>query len=422
MFGVSEDRLLPGDRRAVSVTIGAVLIFAVAFLGLALFQATAVPAENAGIELEHGLAVQDSFADFRTAVIAPDGARRIRVPLGANYPVYAFNGAFEPGGRLRTLNTTDPAVNTTIQNASATGAVGDFWNGSPRTYGTGALVFRPLYGAYESPPTVVYEDTVVYNELPDDTTRGLTEQGLVDGRTIRLATVGGSVSEFSSGRRMATLRVRRVGVDRRSIGVTGDGGRVTILTGTRLSTAEWRSWLAVELARDRTYRLAVPRVRVSVDSDAAETVDTDPAYLVPTGDGRDRVVDGGRTTLTVEIRDRFNGLVGDQRVNLTVVNETDGPDGRLVVGGRNATTIRNVSAGGDGRLAVDYRGPEAGGDREVRIRASYRLTPPPNATASSDDGLLDTVTELIDPATGEAFDADRPEDVVVDVEIDDTGR
>jgi hypothetical protein len=191
------------DGRAQSIQIGAVLLFGLLIVALSSYQAFAVPDQNERIEYEHNLEVQRQFESVRNVIVAAPGQetpRSVELRLGTEYPRRVFG--VNPGpatGTVRTQWSTDSDVTVRIDGARTRGEVGDFWNGAEHQYRTGQLRYEPNYNLYENAPVTVYENSIVYNRF-DVRNQSVTDQRLVDGRTITLVTLNGTLQTTRAGR------------------------------------------------------------------------------------------------------------------------------------------------------------------------------------------------------------------------------
>jgi hypothetical protein len=373
-------KFVGGGSRGQSAQVGLVLLLAVAVLALATVQLTLVPSDNAAVETRHSQDVRESLVEVRNRVVSAPGdatvgdrTRRVEVPLGTDYPDRPFLvEPAPPGGALVTVGTGDPGVNVTVRNATAVGAeTADRWNGSPRTFETGGLRYRPSYNEFDDAPTTLYGATVLSDRY-DDRTVPLTDQRLVEGDRITVVTLAGEFSRARSGPATASVPVQTVSASARRVPVAGENLSLTVPT--RLSAATWRDLLAdefapggnvvgvstapgpgafdrltVDLAANETYELSMARVGVG------GTTPPPVAYLTDVrGDDR-TVAPGGSVELVVEARDRYNNPVAGESVSATV-----GGDGRL------RTTTATVDE--RGRATFVYEAPPEPGDATVEAR------------------------------------------------------
>lgn len=78
-----------GDDRGVSELIGAVFLFAFLIIGLSGYQVWVVPSQNAEVEWNHNLEVQDDMVDVRNTILASKisgDEGYAAVQLGTEYP------------------------------------------------------------------------------------------------------------------------------------------------------------------------------------------------------------------------------------------------------------------------------------------------------------------------------------------------
>lgn len=188
------------DERAVTVQIGAVLLLAIVFAALALYQLNAVPAENERVEFTHNQAVHDELQELRNAIrnVGTDGGTRsTAVTLGTRYPsrTVAVNPP-APMGRLETTGTATVSIEAQFAgNESA-------YEGNPHNltgnHSTTTLAYTPAYGEYDSAPTTRIEHGFAFNEFGDARV-SLTDQPLLSDGTIRLVVLEGEFSRSGNG-------------------------------------------------------------------------------------------------------------------------------------------------------------------------------------------------------------------------------
>jgi hypothetical protein len=364
---------LVGDERGQAIQIGAVLLFGVLIISFSTYQAFVVPDQNRGIEFSHNQEVQSQMQDLRNAVVSVGGIRgsqAVSVQLGTRYPsrVIARNPG-PPSGSLRTVGTTEPAVNLRIANAQATGETGDFWD-EDQTYNTGVVRYTPSYNLYTNPPETVYENTVLYNRFPSgDLT--LANQTFIDGTEISLVLLNGTLSETST--RSATVDVRAESSSTQTVTLDDDGSPITITFASTRSADYWTflentqssvtdvrpagsvnglSLVTVELDDSQSYQVQLTKVGVGTG-----VTDEDTAYLTDiSGDGRP-VSQGESIALTLEVRDRFNNPP-DNATTMQVTAEVAGS------GSLQSTT---QTPDEDGQVTFVYEATGTTGDQEIRF-------------------------------------------------------
>lgn len=356
---------LRGDERGQSVQIGAVLLFAVLVVAFAGYQAAVVPQQNEQVEFDHSSAVQEDLRDLRTAVLASragGSARPTTVSLGTRYPAraVALNGP-DPSGVLRTRETGDAAVSLAVDNATAPGEPGDAWDGSERSFDTGRITYAPQYNHYEDPPTTTYENTLLSNEFGSEAIL-LANQSFLDGRTIDLVAVNGSL--YRTGSDATTVDVRPVSASSESTLVSAESPSepVTIRFQSRHSPTRWRSilsgqphvasvtesagngtadlWgIAVALDADEQYRLRLTKVGVGT-----RVAGEGPHYLDVGEDEGASVSTDAERRVSFVVRDRFDNPVSGVVVNASV---GDSDSGTLVES--------SATSDEDGRATFTYR-------------------------------------------------------------------
>lgn len=187
-----------GDERAVTVQIGAVLLLAILFAALAMYQINVVPAENEGVEIDHNQAVHNEFQELRNGIQNAGivgTPQATAVTLGTQYPTRTVSP--NPPSPTGTLETTGNRT-LRLENAQATSG-NDELIGS---HTTTTLAYEPDYNEYRSAPTTRLEHAVAVNDFGDTAVQlpGSAQQ-LVDGDRNRLTIVllVGSLSETTAG-------------------------------------------------------------------------------------------------------------------------------------------------------------------------------------------------------------------------------
>ncbi|PSQ26503.1 hypothetical protein BRD03_10590 [Halobacteriales archaeon QS_9_68_17] len=372
---------LGDDERAAAIQVGAVLLFGILIISMAMYQSTVVPDQNKGIEFNHNQEVQGQMQDLRNTVVSVPGGGNggsVTVELGTRYPSRSL--FVNPGpayGSLRTVGTNDESVALRVDNASATGETGEFWNGTERDFETGALVYQPNYHEYRNPPETVYEHSLLYNQFRENNLT-VSDQTVVNDRQITLVTLDGNLSE--NGMDSASVTARPISASSNTVAVEADGGPINITVPTLLDNDTWAealseqyvrngghvagqyhedvsgepySLLTIELEEGETYDLRM--AKVGVGSGARE--DVSDLYLTDVAGGG-TVRTNGSQEVTVEVRDKYNNPVSGELVNLSANR------GEL----RNDTGTRQTVTGksdSDGRVTVTYRAPNTEGDDTV---------------------------------------------------------
>ena len=102
------------DERAAAIQVGAVLLFGILIISMAMYQATVVPDQNEGVEFNHNQEVQGQMQDLRNTVVSVPGGGgggSVTVELGTRYPSRSL--LVNPGpayGSLRTVGTNDESA------------------------------------------------------------------------------------------------------------------------------------------------------------------------------------------------------------------------------------------------------------------------------------------------------------------------
>ncbi|MFC4357169.1 LamG-like jellyroll fold domain-containing protein [Halobium salinum] len=426
-----------GDERAVSETVGAVLLFGFLIVSMSMYQATIVPAANEEVEFKHSQSVQADLVRLHGTVgevAATDALRSVSVSLGTQYPQRTFFvNPPDPAGRLST--TDDRFVG--LINAEADGETGDFWRAANyhdvydavQNHDPGfareqegwwihshrAVEYHPNYHADTGDWRVVLDPPGFYSEY-DGTPVKRSSRSPIDGRRIRLVLVNGSLSTAHSG--TENVDVEPVSADTRTVTVENGGSDPILLHyPTELPKSEWATIIEPErtgngghvanwdyytyegqdyvylvLEKGVEYDLSLAKVGVG-----SEVSDEPPQYAVDVaGDGA-AVPEDGTQRVTVEVRDAYNGPKSGVPVTVTdpatlgTVSAPGGDDGvvRTDEDGR-ATFVYEpdgpVHSTQTDEFALGFDGPDAGGDRgsnaaervdfEVELRDTDDSSPP----------------------------------------------
>ncbi|WP_435175313.1 Ig-like domain-containing protein [Halorussus sp. AFM4] len=379
------------DDRGVTVQVGTVLLFAVVVVLLSTYQASVVPQQNEQVEFDHNQRVQGQLQDLRDELLrtaATGSGGSSSVALGTRYPVRAvFVNPAPPSGTLSTTSAADIVV----KNAKATGETGDYWTGDDRTFATKGLTYEPNYHVYQNPPTTVYRNSVLYNRFENGARLTVAGQQVVEGDSITLVTLDGSLSKSSSG--TASVNVEAVSTATRTITVRNEnpGESVTVVVPTVLSAGKWEQLLADELDPDSndperyvsavenagagavriafepgTYELRLAKVGVGTG-----VPDVDAHYVTDVrGDGTS-VPTGGTQKVVVEVRDRYNNPVAGATVEPIGVSA-------------GSVSPAAVETDSDGRATFVYHAPADAGTETVTLAISDSPVPREKATVEID--------------------------------------
>jgi hypothetical protein len=302
-----------------------------------MYQVQVVPDQNREIEFKHNERVQDQLLDVRSAIMTTaggGGSRSVSVTLGTRYPSRTiFLNPSPPYGRLRTVGTTNRSVNITIANAKATNPeTADFWDGTNRSYSTGALVYEPFYHRYDNAPSTVYEHSLLANRF-DGATLAQTDQALVDGNEITIVTLNGSLQE--SGTDGVSVDTEDLSVSTQTIRITNTSGNITLRIPTLLEESVWNESLAgaENVVEPITYRSRPDRrfnvlevtlkpgnytlnmAKVGIGSETEQPSDT-ANYITTELKTSRSVQTGGTVDLSVQVNDFFNNPVSSKTVTV----------------------------------------------------------------------------------------------------------
>jgi len=352
-------------ERGQAIQVGAVLLFAILIIGFSTYQAVIIPADNRRVEFNHNQELQDHLAELRNAILGTSestSTRSVSVPLGTQYPSRTLGlNPNSPSGSLRTVGTGDSLVNLTIENATVAGEAGDFWNGTARSYNTGAIQYTPNYHRYSEAPNTVYEHTILYNQFRGSNVLITADQTLIDDDRLSILTLNGSLDRTASASTSVAVRPVSTGGDRLLATAQDGSSPITLTFASRLSVDRWNDTLAdqdsvvdvgpgssspggefnairVELDPGEEFQLGMTKAAVGQGA-----IGESAAYLTDvSGDGAS-VQPGGSQQLTLAVRDRFNNPVSGVTVNGSV-------------GGSNSGSLDSATktTGTDGQVTFTY--------------------------------------------------------------------
>ena len=218
---------LRADRRAVTPLIGIVLIFGIAIIAFAGYQAEVVPDQNSEVEFQHFEDVRNDMVDVRRAVLTAGETKTnisqlATVTLGTNYPARLF--ALNPPDPVGTLRTSEP-YNITIQNES----------GSEIKLPTRFLQYQNRYNELEA-DSIWYENSVLYIDTRDNSGNLviLEDQNIeIGGETLRITALQNEFRETGTGRVTVELNPTRNATNKIPT------GNLTISLPTRLNGSEY---------------------------------------------------------------------------------------------------------------------------------------------------------------------------------------
>lgn len=459
------------DERAVTVQIGAVLLLAIVFTALALYQVNAVPAENNAVEYEHSQQVQGELQDLRNGIrnVGTDGgSESVSVTLGTSYPTRTFlTNPPDPTGALETTETETVRVdNATVEGTYTGDGDADALVGADHE--TRTVVYTPSYSEYQNAPTTRLEHGFAFNDF-DDASVALTEQPVIDGERITLILVDGNLSTAASGATSVDTKILTGPTD--PVDLEPDGGNITITIPTRSPTA-WNETigsdfgvgeerarvtaygdgnLTIELENDSAAEYELQMARVGVgdasapagdpfdvrDADSGGSSGSTPAYYVdwqdPSGQAGvdDSNCNSASCTVTgdeVDLTMETDETAADASVEYAVSNQSVGTvspsSDRTGSDGTDTTTFTVDSNAADGDTVNVYTSSGSDGDTiELTISRGGASGDPAvftNAnngelrTATTDGGVTvfgqNVVPDAIGPMTSE-FDGDSAEKV-----------
>ena len=335
---------------------------------IAVLQVAAVPVWNEAIEIDHNRQVQDEMTGVKDAVRRTAGSGNpssASVKLGTDYPNrIVLRSPPASTGRLSTMSES----NLTVENVTATGNVGTYWESTDGNLSTRAVIYTPDYNEYQGAPDTVYENSVVYNRFLDGNGT-VAGQDVVNGNRINLVTVNGRLSQDSSAR--VSVETKPVSAPSNTVSVTNtSAGNLTVELPGGLSVEKWRRLLDDEMVENGGYVVSVEdtasgvvlemkggesyEMRAAKVGVGENVENTEPEYIVKRA-GERTVPQGTVIEIVAEVHDGYNNPVGGATVNAEVLT-----GGSFESGGSTA----DATTGESGRASFAYE--VAPGENEVR--------------------------------------------------------
>lgn len=323
------------DERAVSEILGAIFVFALLIMVLALLQLWAVPAANQQTEFDHNqraLSDMQSFASDvdRAAGLGKTGSSTLEV--GPQYSTRMF--LINPPAPAGTLETTDGTIRIENMRAVNTETADHLDGDVPLEFDTKSLTFRPNYNEYANAPATRYEGWTLYNEF-EATNIVHSQRSPISGNRISLVALDGTQSTSTGG----SLVVPTEPISAPSQTVTirkhsqGEPLNITITTG--LNATDWEDILVGEMMASGGHVESVSDAgddQVTISLNGSQTFDlrmakvgigsktTDEGAHYITAQEKRPVLDTTGGTVTVQVRDRFNNPVSGVEVTFESSN------------------------------------------------------------------------------------------------------
>jgi len=225
----------PGGDRGQAIQVGAILLFTILVIALAVQQAYLVPNQDRQVEFDHFTGVQNDMEHLRNTVMTA-GQQGLTLPagvtLGTRYPPRLLT--VQPPGASGSLRThTIGGAGDVIRLEHTSANVSKICGLGTLT--TRTVTYTPQYNYLHSVANVTYENTVAYTTGRSGGRYVQTGQAIVSGTTIHLYPLVGPYNQSGSGTASMTLYG----------GVTGKNdsvrGPFSLLLPTRLSAGTWRN-------------------------------------------------------------------------------------------------------------------------------------------------------------------------------------
>jgi hypothetical protein len=245
------------DTRAQSIQIGAVLLFAIIIILLAVWQAVLVPNQNEKVEVDHYESAADDMTQIRSGIFEArtTGATQSEtLKLGVEYPNrIVLRNPSAATGRLR----TGPERSLSIEDQTGGGLdLVSRYSGvrDQSEVFTKLLSYRPSYNEFSSAGPIWYEHGVLYRDFrtvegQDQVFLQNRNQYLVNNdsgqREVRIVPIQGDYEKEG---------IERVSIDPQpGILESEEVTDVNVTVPTRLSESRWESLLEAQLPADKIY-------------------------------------------------------------------------------------------------------------------------------------------------------------------------
>lgn len=378
------------DERGQAVVLGAILLFGLFILALAIYQVNLVPQQNRQVEFAAYQEATGSMTDLHDDLVqaaALGGRASVTIETGARYPVRVLG--LNPGPVTGSVVAEDAGV-IEVTNAVATDSdTSAYWEGTwdPADraaagveFRTDRIVFSPAYNELDV-SRIATDGTLTYRIADDGQVLPLTQQTLIRGNHVSLTLIDGAVNVAAAD---VPLVLEPISSGSESVVVTaadtnGDSAvdenddPIVIDIPSEIPANVWKDEILddepnvedVRQAGDSvqvllragvsgepiTYRLDVALVEVRERGDDSLAPEGRAAYVVKKG-GHNAVITTDQTQdVTVQVRDQYD----NPKAGIDVTFTADSMAGALAQTAGEATQISlTVTTGDDGRASVAF--------------------------------------------------------------------
>jgi hypothetical protein len=391
--------------RAVSALIGFILLFGILIVGWAVWQGTAVPAQNQQTEFDHNQRVQGELLNLRDSALrtGTTGVKQsTTIQVGAQYARRAIglNLAIS-SGRIRLRNTAPGSGNTLyIRGANATNAETEDYFDANVTVSTKSIEYQPKYAQYHGAPDTVIAGGLgaVINTNTDtgDTYNfSIGDQVLISDRTITIVTFNGSLDKAKGGDGTAvTLETEPLSVAEQSITVRNDSQPINLTIPTQIANTS--VWNQSELENERATghvinvtKLSGNYIRVLLERGSyslrmmriglgSNTVDPGAEYLTDIERPRGNINENTTHVIELEVRDKFNNPVDGIQVNASFVKMARVGSGSLANVDESGPPITSTSGRltqntSNGIVKFNYTAPNILSDPKKNAKLNFTI-------------------------------------------------
>lgn len=410
------------SEQAVSVVVGALLMVSIMMIAAVQYQNNIIPAQEEETEFEHNREVRGQLYHLRSNIIATSSSGELRttpVAIGTRHEqqfIFGFLPAVQspnPAGKFETYNVTEEkGLEVEITGARGRGGASNYWQATNTyTYSTSFANYSIDYAQFQKPPTVKYENSIMYDEVGDDVVIQ-TNQNVVQGKNIDLIMLSGDVQTSTT--QTINIQSQPVSAPSQVITVysppTSEGGPLTITIPTELPQEDWcdlpacgggdgegllndqmasqggyiqdfsyntGGYITLTFQSDETYTLQLSRVHLQTQNDQSVTPQVDSKYVAWQGSERISFRENTRHTITAQVRDKYNNPVEgiDTVAVATEANDEDDCVGDFLSGTLGGVTgcpdnyqPGERTSGQNGEVTFFYDTPEVEDNTNINLQ------------------------------------------------------
>jgi hypothetical protein len=411
------------------------LMLSIVFLAAAQYQLVVVPQEEQAEEIDHQRLVSSQMGQLHADILAAsaNGAQSAqRLDVGREYEdglVFGIIPEIHGPNPVGTIKN-EPFVNQIqVRNAEGIGSSSNYWPGGlsdpcgdpNHCYDTTSFVYDVTYNQYQDNPTIVYENTFVYDYYEndpatsaDDQYQFTTNQNIVQGRSVNLVSLTGDLNQARVS--PATIQTLPISAPAQTITIRQDdpASQVTFQVPSRVPADIWEDQIladqmatnpdgyvesvtncgfqCVELTMksDEVYTLKLSRVHLTTREEQSAVPVEKAAYIAWKGNDRLTIRENSTTEIRAQVRDRFNNGVPGINTIAFARDANDDCIGSFRSGVGNSCTTGSgqtvqqegeQTSGENGDVVYYYVAPDVRADRAISIQ--LELNDPANTVSNS---------------------------------------